>query len=317
MFTFKKTIYKTTLLLDQYYFILIGFFFFFIGLFFTIFMNTEVNYKVYLFLLAFAALTSYSEIRRDVKWIPFLLLAIPFIVFIQYINVHGYTFWGKMLRWQIARDIVVDLNPLFKKIPFNDAAFMRIYQPHWLTSFMRIVYDNGFILPVVILIYRAAIAKDFKRMLRYALSAHIFQVFLITPFYLIFHLQEVWYVLGHPDGMARNFTPAQAAGWTLNCFPSMHTSISFAMFLLVIRERNKLFKYVWAFLCLSVVFSTMYLEIHWVIDVLAGMLLAYATVKLADFVITKLEHIKDRFFAPFYYKKAKSIFIKNYYLDTL
>ena len=58
-------------------------------------------------------------------------------------------------------------------------------------------------------------------MLRYALSTHIFQVFLITPFYLIFHLQQVqvWYVLGQSDMMNRHFTPAQAAGVTINCFP--------------------------------------------------------------------------------------------------
>jgi len=88
-------------------------------------------------------------------------------------------------------------------------------------------------------------------MLKYALSAHIFQVFLITPFYLVFHLQEVWYVLEQSDGLDRNLTPIQAAGVTLNCFPSMHTSIAFAMFLLVLREKNKVFKFFGVFFVLA------------------------------------------------------------------
>ncbi|MCS4522535.1 hypothetical protein JTS97_14810 [Clostridium botulinum] len=87
--------------------------------------------------------------------------------------------------------------------------------------------------------YRAALSKDFRKMMRYTLSAHVLQVFLITPFYLMFHLQEVWYVNGHPDGLARNLGPQAAAGVTLNCFPSMHTSIAFAMFLVVLHEKIK------------------------------------------------------------------------------
>ncbi|WML36128.1 phosphatase PAP2 family protein [Clostridium sp. OS1-26] len=282
-----------------------------------VYANTGVDYKAFKFLLAFAAFTACSEIRKDVKWIPYLLLAVPFIMFLSYINVHGYEFWGKMLSWQMSKNIVVDLNPIFSKIPLNDAAFVRAYKSETLTWILRMVYNNGFVLPILLPIYRAAISKDFKKMLRYGLSGHIVQVFLITPFYLTFHLQEVWYVLGHPDGLARNMTPAQAAGVALNCFPSMHTSIAFAAFLLVMREKNKLFKYVWGFFCLSVVFSTMYLEIHWVIDVLAGMLFAYGTVKLVDFVLDKGKVLLQSILRSFYYKNVPSTYINNYNLDLL
>ncbi|MCS4515756.1 hypothetical protein JTS93_02995 [Clostridium botulinum] len=41
-----------------------------------------------------------------------------------------------MLSWQISRDIVVDLNPSFKNIPFNDAGFARIFQTETLTWFL-------------------------------------------------------------------------------------------------------------------------------------------------------------------------------------
>ena len=304
--------------ISKYYFIFIGLYFLKPAVITALYSDTGIDYKVYLFVLAFAAFTVFFDIRRDVRLISFCVLAIPFIFFIKYINVHGYEFWGKMLSWQISRGIVIDLNPIFASIPFNDASFVRIFKNDTLTGFLRLVYNNGFVLPLLVPVYRAFIALDFKKMLRYALSGHIFQVFLITPFYLIFHLQEVWYVLGQPDGLARNLSAQAAAGVTLNCFPSMHTSIAFAMFLLVIRENNKIFKYVWGFFCLSVIFSTMYLEIHWVIDVLAGLLLGYLTVKLVDFVLAKGKKILEKPLNRYYYKKQNtSEVIQDYFADSI
>lgn len=274
--------------INQYYFIIIGLYFLRNALITAIYANTGVDYKVYLFALAFASFTAYSEIRNNVKLVSFLFCAIPFLLFIWHISGQaGYDFWGRMLNWELTKGIVVNLNPIFSKIPFNDGSIFRIYKSQTLTWILTLVYNNGFVLPVLLPIYRAAISKDFGKMLRYALSAHIFQVFLITPFYLIFHLQQVWYVLGQPDVMNRNLTPSQAASITINCFPSMHVSIAFAVFLLVLREKNKAFKLVWGFFCLSVIFSTLYLEVHWVLDVIGGMILAYGTVKLVDFVMAK------------------------------
>ncbi len=97
--------------------------------------NLSQDYKFYLLLLAIATLTAYKEIRRDVKIVPFLILAVPFLLFIMYINKHGYEFWGKMLSWQISRDIVVDLNPSFKNIPFNDAGLHEFFKQKPLLGF--------------------------------------------------------------------------------------------------------------------------------------------------------------------------------------
>lgn len=239
---------------------------------------------MYTIILAFAGFTAKKDMRYDVDSKKFILWCIPILLFLLFIQKYGYSIWGEVLKWQVTKKAVWNLNDTFKNIPYNDASFARIYETKWLDKFFTFVYNNGFVLPVVVPIYRAALCKDKRKMIRYILSAHTLQIFLISPFYAAIHLQEVWYVLGNPDRLQRHFTAKQAAGWTLNCFPSMHTSIAFAMFLVVLHERDKIFKFIWAFFCLSVIYSTMYMEIHWVLDVIAGIILAIVTVKLVDLI---------------------------------
>lgn len=308
---FKNILSKLYSFIDNYYFIIIGALFILAAIKRIIHGHGGHSWDLCILLYALASLTAYSSLRKDVKLPYFILFCIPFLLFIGYIGQHGYAIWGRMLHWQMGKSIVIDLNPIFKKIPFNDASFFRIYKPQVLTDYLRLVYANGFVLPVMVMIFRYLCSKDFINMIRSTLSGHVLQIFLITPFYLLFHLQEVWYVLGDPDGMNRHFTPMQAAGWTLNCFPSMHTSIAFAMFLLALRDKNKIFKYIFGFFCLSIIFSTMYLEIHWVIDVLAGLVLAYVTVKLVDVILDKLSNLLKEPLSKFYYKNEVKTYIEE------
>jgi membrane-associated phospholipid phosphatase len=256
-----------------------------------VFQFIPVEYTGYILLFSFTSFTVGTEIRRDVKKGSFLKVAVPYIIFILTILIFGNNIWHYVLNWEMSRTITFNLNSLFSKIPFNDASFTRIFKPAWLTVYMKVVYNNGFVLAVLVPFFRAAMSIDFKKMLRYTLSAHIFQVIIFTPFYVTFFIQNVWFVYGAADPLSRNMSYAEAAQSTLNGFPSMHTSIAFAMFLLVLRERNTIFKWVWGFFCLSVIYSTMYLEIHWVIDVIAGLIFGYLVVKLVDFVLSKTERI--------------------------
>ena len=170
-------------LLSKYYFILIGLYFLYKTLLLVQYPSISLGSKIYLGILAFMCFTVYSDIRNDIKVVPFLILCVPFFIFIFYIEQHGYAFWGKMLQWQISRKIVVDLNPIFSKIPFNDGSFARIYKTETLTWFFRMVYNNGFVLPALLAVYRSALSKDFKKMVRYVLSAHVVQIKHNAPFF--------------------------------------------------------------------------------------------------------------------------------------
>ncbi|WP_392486620.1 phosphatase PAP2 family protein [Haloimpatiens sp. FM7315] len=265
---------------------------------FSFIKNLGINYIVYNVALAIAAFTIKPDLVKETKLKDFLITLIPVLTVLFFAQKYGYQVWGKVIKWETALGLGWNWNDLFKNIPFNDAAFTRLFQAKWLNEFFKIVYNNGFILPVVLPIYRAIMCKDTKKIIRYALSGHLLQIFLISPFYATIRLQEVWYVLGHADRLQRNFTPLQAAGWTLNCFPSMHTSIAFAMFLVALHEKDKIFKWFLCAFCLSVIYSTMYMEIHWIIDVVAGVIFAAITVKLVDilldFIENKIAHSKKK-----------------------
>ena len=68
-----------------------------------------------------------------------------------------------------------------------------------------------------------------------------------------------------------------------NVFPSLHTSLSLAVALLAARTRT-VYRSWWVvstILAVSITVSTMYLGIHWATDVVAGVVLAVVSVKVA------------------------------------
>ncbi|WP_243450270.1 phosphatase PAP2 family protein [Desulfosporosinus sp. Sb-LF] len=250
----------------------------------------------YSYLLLAVALWGLPEDRLLIPWRSFLWFGIPLVLFPIIMWRYFPPIWNNVVYWQLGTQThLLDLNNFFKAIPGNDGWMFRVIQTPWLTDYFRWIYANGFTLPVLIPVYRSFLAKDSLKMIRYSLSAHVLQFVLIFPFYLTIHVNEVWYVLGHPDGMARQLSAADAAVVVVNCFPSMHTSIAFAMLLLAWREKDKLFRWIWTFFCVSVIYSTLYLEIHWVTDVIAGIFLAIAAVKLGDWIISSISSKRKLF----------------------
>jgi membrane-associated phospholipid phosphatase len=172
-------------------------------------------------------------------------------------------------------------NAFMQSVPGNDAAFLWRHRVPWLSSLMDWIYINGFDMVVWIPVVRSLLAFDARKMARYALGAHLLQFPMIMPFYTVFRVDEVWSVLGHADLLRRGWDDATRWNLGANCFPSMHTSVAYAVMLLGLRERSRAFRAMMAVYASSIIISTMYMEVHWVIDVLGGVALGHVAVLLA------------------------------------
>jgi membrane-associated phospholipid phosphatase len=176
-------------------------------------------------------------------------------------------------------------NDAMTRIPGNDGRFLWSHESERVLSVMRWVYLSGFDMVVWIPVVRSLIAFDALRMARYALAAHIIQFPLIMPFYTAIRVDEVWSVLGHADRCARGWSDEVRRDLGANCFPSMHTSVAFAVLLLAWREKSSAFRWMMTGYGTAIILSTVYLEIHWLIDVAGGLALGAAAVWLADWLV--------------------------------
>ena len=74
-----------------------------------------------------------------------------------------------------------------------------------------------------------------------------------------------------------------------NVFPSLHTSLSATIAIFAYRTRDSypIWNVVALILAASVAISTVYLAIHWVVDVIAGLILAWVSVLIADMTVDR------------------------------
>lgn len=224
--------------------------------------------------------------RERISWKSFLIFGLPLLALFYYFYSAGDSLWWKMARWMFQNvPHPINLDPYMNYIPLNTGGWARWYTSPLLDKLMIWVYIHGFTLSLWLCIMRSFFAKSIKKMLTYALSGHLLQFPLILPFYNLLLVHEVWFVNKQPDLLQRHLSGNELLVHVMNSFPSMHTSIAFAMLLIASRERNRLFKYAMIMYCSAIIYSTLYLQIHWLVDVIAGMMFAYGTVKLADWLI--------------------------------
>lgn len=244
------------------------------------------HWDLWCILILVIAIFGIKHDSKKIAWINFLPVGIFVLTLFYIIYKYANPMWDHILSIELKSvHHIFNWNEWFNSIPGNDGWMFRVWQPEWLTVYMRWVYTYGFALSFWICVIRAFFTKDVKKMALYSMAGYLLQVPLILPFYNTVFLQEVWFVHGTPDLLTRTATAAEQFAFTVNCFPSMHTSIAFSAIVLVLREKSKWYRAIVIGYCSSIILSTLYLKIHWVIDVVAGMLFAYLVVKLADVIV--------------------------------
>jgi membrane-associated phospholipid phosphatase len=185
-------------------------------------------------------------------------------------------------------------NALMTQLPWNDGRFLWSHRVEPLSRLMAWVYITGFDMVVWIPVVRSLMAFDARKTARYALAAHLVQFPLIIPFYAAIRVDEVWSVLGHADRLSRGWSDEVRLDLGANCFPSMHTSVAFAILLLGLREKSLLFRRSLALYASAIIFSTVYMEVHWLVDVVAGLALGAVSVNLVDRLLLAMDRSERR-----------------------
>ncbi len=157
-----------------------------------------------------------------------------------------------------------------------------------LTPYFHFIYVVGFttIINTSIIIY---IALKHEKIVRTLAFGIIIMTSIALPFYIFFPVNEVW--VSNPEyyniysdfstnvvNILREVREGEAVTQVFsnvnNCFPSMHTAISVFIALTLIVNKRKYLAPIYTFVAASIVTATIYLGIHWITDIIAGLILA-------------------------------------------
>ncbi|MBN2599109.1 MAG: inositol phosphorylceramide synthase [Candidatus Thermoplasmatota archaeon] len=122
------------------------------------------------------------------------------------------------------------------------------------------------------------IIVDERKAIRTFTYALIWIYAIALPFYLFFPITNVYSYYGTPSALNTVIPSIEHVFYTTttnnNCFPSLHVAMSLLLVKTVSLTKNKRIIYVTYFCAICVICSVIYLAIHWITDVIGGILLA-------------------------------------------
>jgi len=189
------------------------------------------------------------------------------IDFAQYIHVleNGFVFWFSQ-------------NYIFALVVFFVIMYIAVYPFTLWFSPMYFLFTND---------------KNALRFLAYGLLL----IYIITlPFYLFFPVSNVYtYFQGQSalesviPGVNQFFFSTTTYN---NCIPSLHVAVSLLIAKSISITKNKKFTYFGYFCAVSVIISVIYLAIHWIIDVISGIIIAISIFYLLEYILKGKEFDK-------------------------
>jgi membrane-associated phospholipid phosphatase len=136
---------------------------------------------------------------------------------------------------------------------------------------------------------------DDKKSLKF-LTYGLLIIYLISfPFYLFFPVSNVYTYFGIQSAL-ESVIPGinqffYSTTTTNNCFPSLHVAMTLLIAKSVSMTNNKKLKFFTYFCAITVIISVIYLAIHWIIDIIGGIIIAFLSFQLQKilFKAKKLE----------------------------
>lgn len=232
--------------------------------------------------------TTWSEWRSRIRTsTPVILLLLGVMLFNRY---------GRETLTTMSRQYGVDMTTVFYEI---EGDFITVFQTYDYTALIQFfsfiyIYAYVFLLVFPVLAYFAlSDNRPFRQLLTaYALNYSIGVIiyFLVIAFGPRNVMPELF------DTVLYDFQPryqhlTREVNDYRNVFPSLHTSMAVTVGMFALRTRDEYPKWVpvAVFLAICVPLSTMYLAIHWAIDVVAGTILATFCVSVSVLVVDRWE----------------------------
>ncbi|WP_128906252.1 phosphatase PAP2 family protein [Halorubrum amylolyticum] len=221
---------------------------------------------------------------RDVA--PYLAVAAAFLLLKQ--ATHGYRLrLSRALNWNVTDELYA--------VEGEFVATLQHAVPPAALEFFSATYVLGFafLLVTAPLLY---FLSSSQRRLKELLVAYVVNYGVGSVCYTLFVAYGPRNHLPSVEGLMYEFYPATqtltaAVSSNTNVFPSLHTSLAAAVALVAWRSRREHPRWfaIVAFVATSVVISTMYLGIHWLADVVAGLGLGWGSVRLAGHAVAYAE----------------------------
>jgi membrane-associated phospholipid phosphatase len=196
----------------------------------------------------------------------------------------------------LSRDVGRNITDVLFAIEGYFVAGLQTLTPDLLVHVFAGFYVFGFtyLLVVPVVLYTAVSAT---RPLKELLVAYALNDVLGMVLYTLFVAYGPrLHIGGHVDGLLYDLYPqvqllTGAVSANTNVFPSLHTSLSVVVLVFAWRTRQDVPRWftIAAICTLSIVLSTMVLGIHWLTDVVAGVILAYGCVAMAGWIVSAAE----------------------------
>ncbi len=206
--------------------------------------------------------------------------------------------FNRVMRWggpAISQEIGIHMTSTFYRI---EGEFILVFQriaSSEMTTYFSLIYVYGYTFLLVFPIV-AYFALSDTRPFRRLLTAYSFNYLIGVVLYILIiaygprnMMPELLVETNLYDNSPEYQHLTRQVNRNHNVFPSLHTSLAatVAIFAFRTREQYRAWFPIAVLLAISVVISTMYLGIHWAIDVVAGLLLAGVAVWIADRLVAR------------------------------
>lgn len=186
--------------------------------------------------------------------------------------------------------LISAINPDFALI-FQKGIYSSL--TYLMTFTYIIIYPSAVFFTALILIhYRETV------LLKRAALMFSLNYLIAFPFFMLFHVSTTGATLPGVEPLIYEQFPRICSAITTidpldNCFPSLHVAMVFSAFLIMCGTNYRRYKIFTYFAVPATIFAVLYLGIHWLIDILAGIALALFTYYLAKSFCKSLQTISS------------------------